>query len=532
MRRGIRLRHEHSAFASVAGFFCRLIVVSAALFVGAGGLVVAGAAGVDRATIEAALQGGGVLSSSGGRVVDRATLRALYQRNDFEPIWTEDRIASFSLALQDAASQGLDSSAFSVSSTAPAERELLLTDAFLRYASALARGRVWPGDFETDWRIAAPPFDPKKVLDAARSGEVASALADLLPRDPAYGRLRAALQRYRELAKNGWAPVVSAKPLRLGDHGDKVRQLRERLALEGFAGAAEGVDMALYDDVLAASVSRYQAARGLAVDGVAGRLTLAALDVSAEARVAQIALNLERWRSLPRFGGGLHIEVNVPAASAVLYDDERSLKTMQVIVGAVTHPTPVFRAQMTSVLFNPPWNVPSSILRKEIGPRLQRDPGYLERLGFAFVDGPGGRRLVQLPGPKNALGQLKFEMPNSSDVYMHDTPDRQLFAEPRRAFSHGCIRVEDPRDLARILLDSEKWSRAAIDDAIATGKTQTVLLPHEVPVYVLYWTAFADPDGMVEFRNDLYGRDQKLAAALATQGAMEYLVAAAEQRKC
>ena len=298
------------------------MVVLTALFIWTCGSVAASAAIADRAGIEAALQGNDPLSL-GGRTLDRARLRALYQKYHFQPIWTEERIASFARALEDAAAQGLDSGAFAVSSGVPAERELALTDAFLRYASALARGRVWPGDFETDWMIAAPAFDAAKVLDAAISGDVASVLADLMPHASAYGRLRDALQRYRELAKTGWHPVMSAKPLRLGDSGDKVRQLRERLAAEGFAGNAEDADPGLYDEVLADAVSRFQAAHGLTADRVAGRMTFAALDVSADARVEQIALNLERWRSLPRFEGGEHIEVNVPAATAVLYDGER-----------------------------------------------------------------------------------------------------------------------------------------------------------------------------------------------------------------
>lgn len=498
--------------------------VLTALLIWAGGAVAAPAAVADRAAIEATLQGSGALAL-GGRNLDRATLRALYQRYNFQPIWNEHRAASLSRALKEATSQGLDNGAFAPSSAAPIERELLLTDAFLRYASALARGQVWPGDFEEDWHIAAPAFDANDVLDAAAAGEAASVLADLMPHDPAYGRLRDALQHYRELAKNGWHALRITTPIRPGDRGNTVRQLRERLAAEGFTGNAEGIDPALYDEVLADSVSRFQAARGLTVDGVAGRLTLAALDVSAETRVEQIALNLERWRSLPRFNGGLRIEVNVPAEIAVLYDDEHPLKTVRVIVGAVVHPTPVFRARVTSVSFNPLWNVPSSILRKEIEPKSRRDPGYLDRLGFAFVDGPSGRRLVQMPGPENALGQLKFEMPNPYNVYMHDTPDHKLFVQARRALSHGCIRVDDPRDLARILLDSDQWSRTAIDGAIATGQSKTVFLPREVPVDVLYWTAFVDPDGTVEFRDDLYGRDKRLAIALASQRTAENLAA-------
>jgi murein L,D-transpeptidase YcbB/YkuD len=195
---------------------------------------------------------------------------------------------------------------------------------------------------------------------------------------------------------------------------------------------------------------------------------------------------------------------------------------MRVIVGTVTHPTPVFRATMTSVLINPPWNVPSSIQRNEIMPKLKRDPGYLARGNYVFRD----ERLVQLPGPKNALGQLKFEMPNPLDVYMHDTPDRRLFARPQRTLSHGCVRVEDPRDLARRLIDSNAWPEAAIDQTIASGETRRVPLKQAIPVYVLYWTAFADPDGTVEFRDDIYGRDQRLAAALAARAAPPRLSAA------
>ena len=406
-------------------------------------------------------------------------------------------------------------------------RELLLTDAFLRYASALARGRVWPGAFESDWQVPAPGFDAGKVLDAAIDGDVELVLSRLAPQDAAYQRLRGAAQRYRALAKTGWPSVQLPRSLHMGDRSDIVPRLRARLAAEGFGdGTATPGDLQRYDEALANSVSRYQAARGLASDGVAGSRTLAALNVPAAARLEQIGLNLERWRSLPRAEGGLRIEVNVPAATAALYKDDEPVKTMRVIVGAIIHPTPVLRARMTGVLLNPPWNVPESILRKEIVPKSKRDPGYLQRLGFNYMDGAGGgQRLVQMPGPLNALGQLKFDMPNPADVYMHDTPERQLFARPQRDFSHGCIRVEDPRDLAATLLDSDRWSRQAIDDAIASGETQNIPLPHEAMVNVYYWTAFVDPDGTVEFRDDVYGRDEKLARALASQQAPAYVAA-------
>jgi L,D-transpeptidase YcbB len=277
-------------------------------------------------------------------------------------------------------------------------------------------------------------------------------------------------------------------------------------------------------------VSRFQTAHGLPVDGSVGRLTLAALNVSPALRARQIRWNLERWRSLPRIDAAARVEVNVPAARAVLFADGEPVRVMRAIVGATVHPTPVLRARLTSVLLNPPWIVPDSIIRNEIRPMLKKDPKYLDRFGFAYWDVPGGKELVQVPGPRNSLGQVKFEMPNPDDIYMHDTPEQRLFALSRRYTSHGCIRVEDPRGLAEILLASDQWSRDAIDAAIATGQTKSVPLHKSLPVYVLYWTAFVDPDGTVEFRDDIYGRDRRLAEALAAQAAADHLAETADTR--
>ncbi len=479
----------------------------------------------DRAALEAALQGGG---AANGQVLTRAQLRAIYQKRDFEPIWNEQRAEALHRALDEAPAQGLDAMDLSVQATNPTARELSQTDAFLRYAAALARGRVPPSSFESDWRIASPGFDPAKVLDAALAGGIGPTLADLAPHDAAYERLRSALARYRALARHDWRVLRVTATMRPGASGEAVRALRERLAAEGFIAPSSGdADPAFYDNALAEAVSHFQETHGLAVDGVTGKATLAALNVSAAARANQISLNLERWRSLPRMTAPTRIDVNVAAASAVLYEDGAAIKTMRVIVGSAAHPTPVFRTRMTSVLLNPPWNVPSSILRNEIDPKLKRDPNYLARGNYAFIEANGGRRLVQRPGPKNALGQLKFEMPNPDDVYMHDTPDRRLFARARRTLSHGCVRVEDPRDLARRVIDSDAWSDAALDSAIATGQTQRVPLRQDIPVYVLYWTAFVDADDTVEFRDDVYGRDQRLAEALAAEAAAGHLAAAA-----
>ncbi|HEX4195725.1 MAG TPA: L,D-transpeptidase family protein, partial [Stellaceae bacterium] len=397
-------------------------------------------------------------------------------------------------------------------------------------AQALAQGRVNPKDFETDWRIDPPAFNAGQVFSAATNGDVFNVLAALAPHEPEYERLREALRRYTALDSKAWHVLFSPTTVQLGDHGDIVKDLRDRLIAEGYLDASiTPDDPATFDQTLSDAISKFQTTHGLPVDGSVGRLTLAALNASPALRARQIRWNLERWRSLPRIDMASRIEVNVPAAQAVLFADGQPARVMKTIVGSAIHPTPVLRARMGSVLFNPPWVVPASIIKNEIQPMLKKDPKYLDRFGFAYWDVRGGKELVQVPGPTNSLGQVKFEMPNSDDIYMHDTPERRLFGLSRRYISHGCVRVEDPRGLAQTLLDSDQWSRDAIDAAIATGQTKSVPLHKSLPVFVLYWTAFVDPDGTVEFRDDVYGRDRRLAEALAAQAAADHLAASGDK---
>ena len=484
------------------------------------------APGTAEAAIQTALSSGDppVLA---GRSLDKAVLNKLYESRGFQPVWNEVRQDSFRRALEEAVSHGIDPRSYEVKTAPPTARELLLTDAFLRYASALARGQVRPEEFETDWRIDRPAFDAGKLFTAAMNGDIATELTALAPHEPEYERLREALRRYTAFDPKAWHALSSQVTVQLGDHGDIVTALRDRLTAEGYYDTASAPeDSSVFDKTLADAMKKFQAAHGLPIDGSVGRLTLAALNVSPAVRARQIRWNLERWRSLPRIDAPSRIEVNVPAAQAVLFADGEPVRVMRTIVGAIIPPTPVLRARMRSVLLNPPWLVPNSIIVKEIRPALKRDPNYLQRQNMVYQDVDGGRVLEQLPGPKNSLGQVKFEMPNPDDIYMHDTPDQRLFGLARRYISHGCIRVEDPRELARILLDSDEWSRDAIDAAIATGETQRVPLTKSLPVYVLYWTAFVDPDGTVEFRDDMYGRDKRLAEALAAQAAADHLAEA------
>src|SRR5579875_1943687 len=463
-------------------------------------------AGAD--TIAAALQRGGTIELA-GRPIATGMLNRIYQARGYRPIWTAARRDQLIAALAEAPSHGLDPDAFAAPNADSAAAELLLTDCFLRYTLALGRGLVTMGDIGRNWGMPQPSLDPSAILDRALNHGVAATLAALAPQDADYTRLRQAYLRYREYTRRAaWGPIAVKLPLRLGASGADVIKLRHRLAAEGFVPPSDSPD---YDAALAVAVGRFQAAHGLPPDGAVGEATLAALNVTPEARLRTIRLNLERRRAMPRDTPATRIVVNVPDATLALDEAGQPRLTMRVIVGDPDHPTPELQASMTSVVINPPWIVPISIAANEILPLSHRDSGYLARNNFTF----DGDQLIQRPGPKNALGRIKFEMPNRFTVYLHDTPAKALLARARRALSHGCIRLEHPRELARRVLSGDpQWTLTAIDAAIAAGVTRRVTLPHPILVRVVYWTAYVDADGTVEFRNDVYGRDRRLDEAL------------------
>jgi len=272
---------------------------------------------------------------------------------------------------------------------------------------------------------------------------------------------------------------------------------------------------------------------------VLGDGTVAALNVTAGDRVQQIVANMERWRALPPDLGPRHIDVNIPDFSLDVVENRQPVLHMKVVVGKMMERrnTPTFSAEMTYVVLNPYWYVPKSIAEEELFPLSRKDPQYLAKHNFTVhrvpvADKPNAdpnaadgattsaktyRYLLrQKPGPTNSLGQVKFMLPNAYGVYLHDTPSKQLFYKTVRTFSHGCIRIEKPVDLAEYVLRgrSPEWPREAILSAIERQKQQTIWLPQPIPVYIQYWTAWVEPDGTVQFRNDIYGYDQVPGARL------------------
>lgn len=445
---------------------------------------------------------------AGERLCDAAGLRAFYARREMRPAWTPASVDSLLRAIDRLEEDGLAPRRYhreALARTAGAERDVLATDAFLGAAAHLSQGVTDPQFARPSWCAPPPRLDLPAILQAALDdGTLEETLPRLAPRHEGYARLRRALAAYREVARSGgWAAVPPGPSLRLGDDDPRVSALRGRL---GDPGASSR-----FDEPLDALVRRFQEHHGIAVDGIAGPETLRELNVPAAERVRQIAVNMERWRWMPQDLGASHLIVNIAAFRLDVIEGGRSALSMKTVVGKEYARTPFFAARITEVIVNPWWNVPDSIAAKELWPKQRRDPSYFEREHMVVRDG----RIRQRPGAWNALGRLKFEMPNPYSVYLHDTPAKQLFARPFRAFSHGCIRLERPMDLAlHLLRDQPQWTRDAIESDIAAGTERTIRLTAPRPVYVLYWTAWVGDDGHIEFHQDHYRRDAALAAAL------------------
>ena len=418
--------------------------------------------------------------------------------------------------------------------------ELLSTDAFLLYGGHLLTGRVSPTDLEPSWNVEGRRGDLVSVLrEAARTGAVAEALQSLRPPQSEYAHLKTALQRYRRLAASGgWPAVPDGESLKRGAHGPRVDSLRRRLARTDDLPAVRSAALDSFGVALETAVVTFQERHGLEADGVVGPATRAALNVSADARAEQVAVNLERWRWLPQSLGRRHVLVNIAAFRLRVVEEGEDVLRMRAIIGRPYRQTPVFSGAISYLVLNPYWHVPHSIATKDKLPEIKKDPDYLARQQFEVLRGWGADaqpidpstidwsrlsasnfpyRLRQRPGPLNALGQVKFMFPNRHSVYLHDTPTRGLFARAERSFSSGCVRVEKPIELAEYLLANQtQWAADRIQTALNTSAAErSVFLPEPVPVHLQYWTAWADADGTVHFRADVYQRDDAVYRALS-----------------
>ena len=401
----------------------------------------------------------------------------------------------------------------------PAAREQLVRDA-LDHARAVHSGRLAEEDFQRDWGLRPPAYDPLPgFAEAVRTDRIAAWIASLPPPYAGYDGLKAGLVRYRAIAAAGGWPTLAAGPdLTLGSSGARVLALRQRLAVEDKDVATSGTT---FDAALLEAVRRAQRRYGLNPTGTVAGQTLAALNVPAIARVRQIMANMERWRWLPQELPKDRVQVNIAAAVMTVFDGDAPVLSMRAVTGRPGDETPMLSSMIHSVVINPPWNVPTSIATKELWPKEKKSPGYLKRNGFKVID---GTRLQQQAGDQSALGRFKFDFDNNFSVYLHDTPSRAKFASFSRLASHGCVRLEKPEQLADLLLKGDPtWTPEAITAQVQKGETVRARLPKPVAVYLLYWTAFASGNGQMNFRDDPYGWDAALAAKIEARSARAVL---------
>jgi len=410
---------------------------------------------------------------------------------------------------------------------AVAKFDVTLTIAATRYVGNLYLGRINPRTVGFALDIEPKRLDvPKRVHEITQSPHPGAILASLEPRFPMYHPLKEALLRYRKLAAE--VPYMKfgfPAKFKPGMSHKDVPALRKLLvALGDLKTLDPAVEKSeVYDPALAEAVKTYQIRHGLGNDAIIGKNTLARLSTPIADRLKQIQIGLERLRWLPSDVRGHYLIVNIPSFKLYgartgegpgQYDIEMNVVVGEAIDG---HGTPVFHSNMSMVTFRPYWNVPESIAEKELGPLIRRNPAYLAKHDMEMVgNGAGGYRIRQKPGPKNALGKIKFSFPNTNNVYLHGTPSQSLFKRDRRDFSHGCIRVEDPPKLAEwVLADNGDWPMERIKQYMDGADNKSFNLKKSIPVYIIYSTVMADPDGTISFFEDIYGHDRTLQVLLS-----------------
>jgi len=377
---------------------------------------------------------------------------------------------------------------------------------------------------------------PQLVTQTAQyisSGRVDEWLQGMTPQSEEYTRLQDALSRYRHYRQlGGWQPLPDGPQLAAGMVDARVLLLRARLIATGDLGVQD-MHFPTFDDAVAQAVMRFQRRHALDADGVVGSRTLAELNVPVETRIEQILVNMERARSTPAPGPDNYILVDIAGFKVRYVRNGASAWQGRAIVGRPERRSPVLHSQVTYLDLNPSWTVPPTVLGKDILPELQRNPGWLLEKDMQVIDYLGnpvdsaaidwgrysGRNfpwlIRQQPGRGNALGQIKFMFPNPYSVYLHDTPSRKLFDQPQRALSSGCIRIEEPVELAALLLeDTPGWNRVRLDSALASRKTRSVSLRQPVEILLRYRTVTVDSDGTVFFYPDIYGHDEPVIRAL------------------
>lgn len=410
--------------------------------------------------------------------------------------------------------------------------ELLLTTTFFKFAHRAYSGTT-KDPIDLEWFIPRKKKNYQTLLDSLVSSKQADRVQE--PVNQYYIALKEKLRQYREIQKKGGFPkiITSKKMLGLGDKDSSVLSLKNYFLITGDSKVKDTT--MLFTDSLASAVKHFQKRMGLAENGKVNAVTLAALNVPIEARIRQMMINMERLRWAPVELENDYLMVNIPEFRLHVFENKKLAWDMNVVVGKEASRTSIFRGDLSMVVLNPYWNVPTSIIRKEIMPKLQQGTSYLNRNNMEVLS---GNKIIapssvnwskyansippynfrQKPGNKNSLGKIKFLFPNSYSIYLHDTPSKSLFNESARAFSHGCIRLSEPRKLALYLLrNNANWSSEKVDEVLETDKENIIKVKPTVPVYIVYFTTWVSSSGQLNFRKDIYDLDEKLSQEIFGQ---------------
>jgi murein L,D-transpeptidase YcbB/YkuD len=471
------------------------------------------------------------------------SIQVFYQNRLFEAAWNSETTSQLISILQTSDHEGLRPNDYHTEKLltlvnappktdfAKAEYDLLLSDAFLLYTSHLLQGKVNPQTINAEWHVVRREGNPVELLnDVIASGNVNKAIQDVIPKHIVYQNLKKTLEIYRNI-KVAWPVIPSGITIKKEMEDERIPAIRQRLFVLGDLKDKRADNQKLYDDNLFTAIQHFQKRHGIDGDGNIGAKTISALNISIEQRILNIEANMERWRWLPQEFGNYYLIVNIANFELTVIKNDELVRSRKIIVGKPYRRTPVFSSKMQYLVLNPTWTIPPGILNADVLPGVRKDPLYLEKKKLMVLDSQGNlvntseidwnSKAVksytyrQPAGPDNALGAVKFMFPNSFHVYLHDTPSKEMFDQTERAFSSGCIRVQDPLSLAEFFLDDPtNWSREKINKIVATKMTQTVQLKEQPNVYLLYWTAWTEDNGVVHFRKDIYERNMPLIEQL------------------
>ena len=495
---------------------------------------------------------------SGEKIHNIEYISNLYAKNDFRPFWIkQEYVVDAILGLKGAYEDGLLSSDYHLETvielskeiealrgdTDPkasksADLDLLLTDGIIFYSDHLLYGKVDPVAMVSTWNFGfapIPDLNPSTLNQYIEKGEIASRLKELRPDMHLYDTLVNILVRYREImAKGGWGNVLAGGKIEPGNSDARIAAIRKRLLASGELSNKDSISSLVYDKILEQDIKAFQASHGLAADGIIGAGTFRELNVPVEDRIASIRLNMERVRWVAGNMPSRFIMVNIAAFWLVMFDNGQLVHYTPVVVGKPLNKTPIFRDKMRYIEFNPTWTQSRSIVKNETIPKLKKDSTYLEKNHYVLLDSKGNLiptsdldfknlsaskfpyMVRQEPGPWNALGEMKFMFPNKYDIYLHDTPSKSYFNMASRAYSHGCIRVKNPVDLAVKLLEGTEYDRKKIEEILKSHETTRVNLPEPIDILLMYWTCGIDRYGKVFFVPDIYERDLPVLRALDT----------------